>query len=166
MANMSGAADGLDDDEAPPPVMLQGKSLGWLHARTVKVVTTAGVAVAICHSWQSMPQPACPPRAPPVERPRGRFPILASAHYGPPCHAMPCTCRYKRGQKKKNWKRRWCALRAGCLCYFTDESCKELKGSLDLRGCEVRRRRVTARPPWPSIRFLDRVCLPARGSAQ
>ena len=81
MANMSGAADGLDDDEAPPPVMLQGKSLGWLHARTVKVVTTAGVAVAICHSWQSMPQPACPPRAPPVERPRGHCPIPAAAHY-------------------------------------------------------------------------------------
>ena len=44
---------------------------------------------------------------------------------------------YKQGQVAKSWKRRWAAVRAGCLCYYADAACTKLKGSVALQGAEL-----------------------------
>jgi hypothetical protein len=44
------------------------------------------------------------------------------------------------------WKKRWGAVRADCLCYYADEGCTLLKGSLPLAGAQLRRCTVTNVP--------------------
>ena len=39
---------------------------------------------------------------------------------------------FKQGRRRRNWKRRWAVLRAGCLCYYADEAAKVLKGMVPL----------------------------------
>lgn len=55
---------------------------------------------------------------------------------------------FKKGAVRHNWKRRWFVLRRanvgdGELVYFKGDDCAERKGSIDLDGAKIRRRKDT-----------------------
>ena len=61
----------------------------------------------------------------------------------------------KRGGVRKNWLKRWFILKGNQLKYYSDDSMKDLKGSIDMRHCSVVR---ISTAPNASPTELELVC--------
>lgn len=41
---------------------------------------------------------------------------------------------HKKGQKRRNWKKRWFCLQNGTMLYYANEKKKQLKGEINIDG--------------------------------